>query len=68
MVWVLDGATALNVAAFAALPNVVGTMPTSFQVERLINRLTRFVRYATLSAAVTDEGYTVLRATITIGE
>jgi hypothetical protein len=68
MVWVLDGATAVNVAAFAALPNVVGTMPTSFQVDRLTNRLARFLRYATISAAVTDEGYTVLRATITIGE
>lgn len=68
MRWVLDGATAVNAVAYAALPTVVGPMPTSFQVERIINRLTRFVRYATISAAVSDDGYTLLRATITLGE
>jgi hypothetical protein len=68
MRWVLDGATASNVIAFAGLTSVVGPMPTSFQVERIINRLTRFVRHATISAAVNDDGYTILRATITLGE
>jgi hypothetical protein len=69
--WVLDGATAVNAGALLYLANLTGLpsdVMTAAQFQILIDRLTRFVRHATISTAVNDDGYTVLRATITLGE
>jgi hypothetical protein len=69
--WVLDGATAVNAGALVYMANLSGLpsdVMTAAQFQTLIDRLTRFVRHATISTAVNDDGYTVLRATITLGE
>lgn len=69
--WVFDGGTVVNAGALLYLANLSGlpadTM-TAVQFQLVIDRLTRFLRHAHISTAVNDDGYTVLRATITLGE
>lgn len=69
--WVLDGATAVNAGALAYLASLNGIPADAMTVvefQLVIHRLTRFVRHAHISTVVNDDGYTVLRATITLGE
>ena len=69
--WVLDGTTAVNAGALIYLASVDGppsSVATAAQFQTFIDRLTRFLRFAHISTAVNDDGNTILRATITLGE
>lgn len=69
--WVFDGGTIVNTGALVYLANLNGLpadVTTAVQFQLLIDRLTRFLRHVHLSTAVNDDGYTILRATITLGE
>lgn len=69
--WVFDGGTIVNVGALLYMANLSGLpseVMTAAQFQTAIDRLTRFLRHAHISTAVNDDGYTVLRATLTLGE
>jgi hypothetical protein len=69
--WVFDGGTIVNAGAMAylfSLNNFPSEVMPGLVFQTVIDRLTRFVRHATISTAVNDDGTTLLRATITLGE